>query len=1209
MDSPALGRREADPPIGDPVAVVARIWAAVLDISPDQLHPSDNFFELGGHSLLAAKVQLRLRDELSVAVAVSDVLGAATLADLAERVRTAPPLPARPAAQQVEPVRPGPAAPLSAGQERLWFLNRLEPASAFYNVAVPLRLRGQLDVAALLDAVTALVDRHEILRTRFPARGGEPCQEVTSARLTVPVVDFAGLPAATAQRALDRLLPEVARQPFDLVAGPITRCVLFRRATADHVLMLAVHHIACDGSSLAIMLSELAELYRARRADVPADLPSAVLQYRDFARWQRAEMRDADFAGRLAEWRAVLAGAPGALALPPDHPRPAVQTFAGATFEFTLDAALGVELTEFARARRVTPFMVVLAVYARTLATYAEQSEVVIGVPTIGRGRSEFARTIGFFVNTLPLRVDLSGDPSLTDLLARVRDSCLDGYDRQDVPFEKVVEVLRLPRDVSRTPLVQVLASWQEEDALPAFDNLAAEILPVTTGTAKLDLSLFLAAGSAGVKGTVEYATDLFEADTVRCLVDSFRTLLGAALAAPAQPLSSLPLLSVREWGRVVGEWAGSRVWWGVGGCVHGLVVGRGGFGAGGVAVRGGGVELSFVGLLGRAWGLAGVLRGLGVGPEVRVGVMVGRSVGLVVGLLGVLCAGGAYVPLDPEYPVGRLELMVADAGVGVLVVGRDVVGRLAGFGGVVVVLEDVVGVVGEPFESGVGPENLAYVIYTSGSTGTPKGVAMPHRALVNLIRWQLDRSTLTDQPTMQFPPLSFDMSFLDIFYTLAAGRTLVFPPDDVRRDPSARVRFVAEERIGCFVLSPAALRQHAAATAAPDLDTVTEYISAGEQLTVNDDIARLFARPTDRVLVNQYGPTETHCVTAYELRAPSTTWPARVPIGRPIANCRVYVLDRHLKPVPVGVAGELCIGGEGLARGYLGQPALTAARFCPDPLAPEPGGRMYRTGDRARWRHDGELEFLNRLDDQVKIRGFRVEPAEVAATLARHPAVDHAVVAARGEADATRLVAYVRGTGTRASAGELRAFVARTLPDYMVPSAYVYLDEFPLTPSGKVDRLALPEPPAEASRATLARLEPPGTDLERRIAELWVRVLGPSTVGVRDNFFEVGGNSILLQRLHQLIESEFPGRLTLVQLLTNPTIATQAERLSTAAGPAPAPAVAHPVGGPAARVNPADPQVASPHRLRSRRAARGNGAPPGDAGAAPARQGAAEEH
>lgn len=1033
--------------------------------------------------------------------------------------------------------------PASYAQQRLWFLDRFE-GGAVYNVPVANRLRGPIDVAALEHALEALVERHEALRTVYALVDGVPHQVIRpSIDFSLEVVDVrdAADPAARAEE----LAAEQARTPFDLEAEPPFRALLVRLADDDHVLALTLHHIATDAWSMGILSRELAALYESLVDGRPAELPELEIQYADFAVWQQQWLESGGLDAQLDYWTERLAGAPPVLELPTDHPRPPRQSFRGATERLMLPPELLAQVHALGEREGVTSFMTLLAVFAALLARYSGQDDVVIASPVANRGRTELEHVIGLFVNTLPLRVDLDGDPSFRELLGRVREAALGAFSNQDLPFEKLVERVAPARHLSHAPVAQVM--FVVRNALERTARLpGVEQEPILTdrGTAKFDVTFFATETPDGLRLSLEYCTDLFERDTARRMLEHYRVLLEAALADPTQRVGELRLLGADEERRVLQEWNETAAELpGAALPIHEAVAAQARATPDAVAVASGGVELSYRELDAQANRLARHLRSLGVGRETPVAICADRSVDTVAAVLAVLKAGGAYVPVDPSYPAERVAFMLEDCGAPVLVTGAEIAQTLPPHGARTVLLGDERAESDAPLESETSLDDLAYVIYTSGSTGRPKGVAMPHRPLANLLAWQ--REEWRGRPparTLQFASLSFDVAFQELFSTWTSGGTLVLVDDDVRRDSAALLDHLAKLRVERLFLPFVALNNlcEAAEYVGASLPALREVITAGEQLKVTAAVRAFFTRHHGCALVNQYGPTETHVVTAHDLAGPADAWPELPPIGRPIANARAYVLDRHRRPVPVGVPGELWIGGVSVARGYLGRPELTAERFASDPFAPA-GGRMYATGDVVRLRPDGLIEYLGRADHQAKIRGFRVEPGEVEAALRAHPEIREAFATVRDDGGEKRLVAFVIGNGHRVESAELRDFLRRSLPEYMVPAAVATVDAFPLTPNGKIDRdrlarLPLPEETRDAEYVA------PRSNVEAQLAALWQKLLGVERVGVTDDFFELGGHSLLAVKLFSEIERKLGVRLSLSSLFETSTVAGLAE-------------------------------------------------------------------
>jgi amino acid adenylation domain-containing protein len=1041
--------------------------------------------------------------------------------------------------------------PASFAQQRLWFLDQFEGSDALYNVPVATRLRGPLDVIALERALDALLARHEPLRTAFELLEGVPHQAIRPhRRFSLPVTDVSGSPDAE-RRGLE-IVTEHAREPFDLSAGEPFRAKLVKLGEELHLLSLTLHHIITDAWSMGVLHRELSKLYEGFVEGREVELPELPIQYADYAVWQQQWMESGGLDEQLDYWRTQLAGAPALLELPTDHPRPARQSFRGATVRTMLAPELLERLSALGEGEGATMFMTLLAALAALLSRYSGQEDVVIASPVANRGRVELESVIGLFVNTLALRVDANGARPFVEVLRGARETALGAFSNQDLPFEKLVEQLNPERHLSHAPLAQVLFVMQNAVERPVtFTGIEQERILTERGTAKFDLSFFAAETAEGLRLSLEYCTDLLEETSALRMLEHFRVLLESAVSDPARPIGELELLSGRERELVLGAWAqgddgepfaATRP-------VHELVSEQAQRTPDTAAVLCAGEQLSYAQLEARSNRLARCLRGFGVGPEVVVAICAERSVELVVAVLAVLKAGGAYAPVDPTYPAERVAFMLADSDASVLLTQKRLLAGLPDHGARAICLDTDRELIDSHDDSPLAPsatlDALAYVIYTSGSTGRPKGVAMAHRPLANLIAWQLHAlSAPTAARTLQFASLSFDVAFQEIFSTWCSGGTLVLLDEAERRDPEALLRFISKQQIERLFVPFVALHGlcEAAVHLGATIPSLREVITAGEQVRATDALRGFFATHPDCTFVNHYGPTEGHVVSSYTLTGPPAQWPALPPIGRPIAGARLYLLDRHDQPVPIGVPGELHIGGASLARGYLGRPELTAERFVPDPFSETPQALMYRTGDLARHMPDGEIEYLGRSDQQLKIRGFRVEPGEIEAALREHAGVDEALVIGReDEAGELRLVAYMVGQDSSASAGELREHLGRTLPEYMIPSAFEYLDAFPLTPNGKLDRSRL----ALAPLGGLDR-EPertlPRTNTERRLAAIWSRLLEIEEIGVEENFFELGGHSLMAVRLFAEIERRLGVRLPLSALFETATIAGLAE-------------------------------------------------------------------
>jgi amino acid adenylation domain-containing protein len=1036
--------------------------------------------------------------------------------------------------------------PLSFPQQRLWLLDQVEPGSPAYNLPTPLRIPGPLDAAALERALAEIVSRHESLRTRFAVVDGEPAQLVAPpGRFVLPLADLASLPRPAREAEARRLAEEEWRTPFDLGRGPLFRARLLRLAPEQHLLLLTLHHIVSDGWSGGVLLRELFALYRAFAAGESSPLPELPIQYGDYAVWQREELAGEALDEQVAFWRAELEGAPPATELPLDHPRGPARGGRGGKHVLAIPPETVRRLAALARAEGATPFMLLLAACGAWLGRYGDADDVVVGTPIAGRTQEELEGLIGFFVNTLAIRVDLGGDPAFTELLARVRGRLLGAYAHQDLPFEKVVEELRVPRDPGRTPIFQVMFVHQAapegkaQGAEPG--GLAWTQEAAGTGSAKFDLTLAFLEHPGGLAVSLDYHAGLFDTPTVERMGRHLLALLEAVSADPRLPLSALLPLPPAEERSLLAGWSGTRAEYPAA-PVHRLIVEQARRTPGAVAAVFPDAEVTYAELEQRSAVVARRLRARGVGPESRVALLAGRTPEMLAGVLGILRAGGAYVPLDPTAPAERIDFVLRDSGARILLAEPRLLDVAAGFDGDVLPLGGDAPPPGDGADADaeVPPDALAYVIYTSGSTGTPKGVMVPHRALANVVHAEVERHGFGPS-TRLFSTLtvSFDASASDIFPVLLAGGALVLHPAPGKLAAVEMLDFTQRHAADCAGI-PVALLSHwleqlEAAWDGEPLPLPPLTRTGGESLPLER------ARAWDRLgggrarLFNYYGPTETTVlVTAHRADAGRETVSGSVPIGRPLPNTRAYVLDRHLRPAPAGAAGELFVGGVQVARGYLGRPELTAERFLPDPFSGEAGARMYRTGDRARWLPDGVLEFLGRTDGQVKIRGYRVEPAEVEAALLAHPGVREAAVAVgKGPGGEPRLAGYFVAAGEGVDAASLRDHLRASLPDYMVPAALVRLDELPITSNGKVDRRALPEPQDAGSGA----YAPPRTATEEALASLWAEALGVQRVGVHDDFFELGGHSLSAARLVARVRERLGRELSLGELFRGATV------------------------------------------------------------------------
>jgi amino acid adenylation domain-containing protein len=1043
-----------------------------------------------------------------------------------------------------ERIRPAPRTgklPLSFAQQRLWFLDQFAPGQPVYNSPLPLRLRGPLRPEVLGRALTRLVQRHEIMRTRYLAENGVPYQVIDAAPDEVPLrlVDLSAEPDRE-QRMLDFVRQE-ARRPFDLAHDPALRASLVRLGEQDHVVMLGLHHITTDGWSTGILAGELVQLYLAFADGRSDPLPELAVQYADYAAWQRGLLTGDEKDKHLAYWTQRLHDAPE-LDFPTDRPRPATPTWAGSIVGASLPEELRVALTALARGEQVTLLTVLLAGFEAVLNRYTAQDDLVIGSVFSGRTRSEIEPLIGFFSNSLVLRTDLSGDPSFRQLLGRVNENVLGAHFHQELPFGMLVEALRPDRDPSRNPLFQISFTLQNTQAESlALGDIQVDFVPLTVGTARFDLAFQLTeVAGKGFTVWIEYSTELFDEERMRRLISHYETLLAAAVRDPDTPLSRLALLGETERTQVVERWNDTATDFDTAGeCLHEMFERRVDAQPDHPAARFSGAQLTYRELDERANRLAHHLRALGSGPDRVVGLLVERGFGVPVGQLGILKSGGAYLPLDPTYPDNRLAYQLRDAGCRVVVTTADLRGRVPD-GITAVCLDDpATRQALEALPAGrpgpvTTPGNLAYLIFTSGSTGRPKGVLVEHRSAVNFTTLITRLFQVTpDYRVLQFANPAFDVSVFEIYGALCGGATLVGAPREVLHDPTRLAGLLRDERITMADIPPSVLALMDGATF-PDLRVLFVGLEPYPGDLVNN------WNVDHRQFHNGYGPTEATvaCINYHCPHEPLTDSP---PIGVNLPNYTAYVLDRSGNPAPVGVPGELFVGGIGVARGYLNAPGLTARKFLPDPFGDRPGARLYRTGDLVKWRADGNLVFLGRVDTQVKIRGLRVEPSEIEHVLTAHPAVAQAVVVAHTADDGTvALVAYVVATpGVTPDPDDVRAHLAAELPAYMIPSTYVPLPALPLSASGKLDRSRLPAP---AAAAPVAAFVAPSTATELALVEIWQALIGADRIGVHDNFFGLGGNSLQATQLVSRIRDTFSVTVDLRTLFTNATVARLAE-------------------------------------------------------------------
>jgi amino acid adenylation domain-containing protein len=1042
--------------------------------------------------------------------------------------------------------------PLSFAQQRLWFLDQLDPGNTAYNIFDALRLSGPLDVAMLERCFNEIIQRHEALRTTFAVVAGEPVQIIAPVlTVSLPVVDLQSLSEVEKKVEFRRLAVEETRWSFDLARGPLVQVTVLRLGEREHMLLSNMHHIVSDGWSMGVFIGEVVMLYQAYSAGETSPLAELPIQYADFAVWQRKWLQSEELERQLGHWKKALSGAPAALELATDRLRPPVQTYRGATESFILSERSSAALLALSRAEKSTLFMTLLAAFNVLLYRYTGQEDILVGSPIANRNRAEIEGLIGFFANTLVLRTELSGRPTFRGLLGRVRQMTMEAYAHQDLPFEMLIEKLHPERDLSRTPLFQVMFVFQNAPMPPQKQTeLTFDLLEVDNETAKFDLTLSVIETQQGLSGKVSYNTDLFDAGTVRRLVNHLQALLEGIVADPDQRITDVPILTAAERRRLLVEWNGTETEYPREQCLHELFEAQVERTPDAMAVVFEEQHLTYRELNRRANHLAHHLRGQGVRPEVLVAVCMERALEMAVGLLGVFKAGGAYVPLDPTYPQERLSFTLEDAQVAVLLTQEHLVERLTAGEREIICLdadcEDIAPACSENPDSGVTPGNLAYVIYTSGSTGRPKGVLSTHRSLANYLHWFNESLPDDVHCLIATTPLTFDASLKQLFAPLLKGREVWILPSDVIVRPDALLQSLSTRSQVGFNCVPSLWRA-VLDTIDSSGDVSATHITCllvGGEVIGQETINRTLTKLPHLQVRNLYGPTEA---TANSSVA-QITLGDEVTIGRPIANVQLYILDHYMRPVPIGAVGELCIAGAGLTRGYLNRPKLTAEVFIPNPFSKKAGARLYRTGDLVRYLPDGNVEFLGRIDRQVKVRGHRVELGEIEAVLRQHSMLQEtAVLLWEDRPGDKRLVAYiVPNNGPESADGELRRFLHEKLPEYMVPSVFVTMESLPLTSNGKVNRRALPAP--DGSRPKLETIYvSPRSEAERAIAAMWKEVLHIEQVGVNDNFFDLGGHSLSVVQVHGRLVETFKREFPMTEMFKYTTVSALAQYLGQA--------------------------------------------------------------
>ena len=1127
--------------------IVASIFEEVLGLG--SVSVNDHFFELGGHSLLATRVISRIRQTFGVEIALRQFFEAPTVSGLAKAVRSA-----SLDAQDMEtpPLAPTPRTarlPLSFSQQRLWFLHRLEPRDPNYNMPTAVRIQGQLSPHTLADALQSVTIRHESLRTTFSQEDGEPIQIINAPQpLIAPLVDLRSLPESERESHARRLVGREAKSPFNLERGPVLRVALLRLNTDEHILLVNMHHIVSDGWSTSVFIRETVLFYQALQEEKKARLPELPIQYADFAVWQRLWLQGDVLDKQMTFWKHQFGHHPQPLDLPTDRPRPPVQTFRGANHGLRLSEAVTNNIRAFTRTKGTTPFMTLLAAFQVLLHRYSGQDEIIVGSPIANRNRAETEPLIGFFVNTLALRTDLSDRPIFADFLARVRDNLLEAYAHQDLPFEKLVEEIQPVRDLSRSPIFQAMFVFQnnprEELELP---GLSFQPMGGAGDAAKFDLTLTMAERENRITGLLNYNTDLFNETTMVRFADHFLKVVEACVANPGQAVDEIPLLSESERDQLLFSWNQTQVDGNEGRFVHQLIEEIAADRPDALAVAYQEQLLTYDLLNDRANRLAACLASHGVGPDTPVGLYASRSLELVVGILATLKAGGVYLPLDPGLPLQRLTYILEDTRAPVVLSQTRWLADLEGLAPALIDLEQNISSPAPNPIAALLPNHGAYLLYTSGSTGAPKGVVLTHRGLSNHMLWMHRRFPLKPQDrVVQKTPIGFDASVWEFFAPLMAGAVLTVAGPEGHRDPQSLSRLIKKKRVAILQVVPTLLRLLLQEPTFWRDSPLERVYCGGEPLTTA--LKNQFHAKLGAALINVYGPTET-CIQMmfWESREENDL----VSIGRPIENTRLFVLDSRFRPVPIGISGELYIAGSGLARGYHNQPDLTAAHFLPDPFSKEIGQRIYRSGDRVRYLENGNLIYMGRLDHQVKLRGFRIELGEIESLLEAHPTVGEALVVIRSSGDDKRLTAYVRPRADREAEGSdgkptmgLLDYLAEKLPAYMVPSSLVVLDAFPLTPNGKIDRGALPEPVKTRAEKSY---QAPGTPVEEMVAAIFAEILGLTRVGLEDHFFELGGHSLLATRMVSRIRQRFQVEIALRRVFETPTVRGVADAVTRA--------------------------------------------------------------
>ncbi len=1140
---------------------IAEIWAEILGFN--RIGADDNFFESGGHSLLASRAMSRLRTAFNLEIPLRAIFESPTVAELAEKILLYQnQTDFAPANVLTRFERPA-AIPLSFAQQRLWFLAQMESDSSTYNMSEVIRLDGKLEIEALRFALKNIVARHEILRTSFQSIDGQPSQVIASeSNIDLSFTDLTDFAAELRDEEARKIASELSAQAFDLTGSPLLRLKAIKLRETEFFLVVVFHHIISDGWSVGVFLKELSAFYKAKLSDSIASLAELPVQYADYALWQQKWLQAEQYNRQLEFWKKQLDGAPALLELPTDFPRPTVQRYRGAHCSAFLSADLTRKINALGKQENLTLFMTLLSAWQLLLSRYSGQEQIVVGTPIAGRTMTETENLIGFFVNTLPVRGDLSGNPTFRELLRRTGERALGAYANQELPFEKLVEELNPERSLSYAPLFQVMFALQNSQlADDNFTGLKLNYEKTSGQTAKFDLSLDVYEEADGLELRLEYDIDLFAAETVRQMLEHFRAILEAAVVKPEQPVANIQMLTELERRRMLVEWNSydtevPPV------CLHKLIEAHAENMPDATAVVWKNERLSYAELNRRANQLAHFLQKQGVKPETIVGVYVERSLEMIIGVLGVLKAGGAYLPLDSNYPAERLQHMVEDAAVSILITQENLQSKASEFAArqIIRLDSDWSAISNESVQNPVSdatPDNLAYVIFTSGSTGKSKGAMITHRNVVSAYAGWEDAYRLSAlRNHLQMASFSFDVFTGDLTRALCSGAALVLCPTEFLLEPEKMEQLMRREKTECGDFVPAVIRPliEYLENSGQKLDFM-RVVAVGSDIWQMEEYRRLRrVCRQDALVINSYGITETTIDSTYfEMTAEDESVEGIIPIGRPYANTKLYVLDAERNLVPARVPGELYIGGNGVARGYLNRPELTAEKFIEWTAPAELGNgetgtsqlRLYRTGDLARRRHDGTIEILGRADYQVKLRGYRVELGEIEATISRHPAVNQCVVALREDIPGNKqLVAYLTTKENEVDSAELRRHVKSFLPEYMAPSAFVLMKEWKLTPNGKIDRRQLPAP-EESFVSAETEYVAPRTPQEEKLVEIWSNLLRRQRIGINDNFFDLGGHSLLATQVTSRIRDAFGENVSLRMLFETPTIAGLAKQIS----------------------------------------------------------------